>query len=306
MSNLISESITSIIELAIHEDHEPYGDLSSFLTMSGDIPVCAQIIAKQPGMMCCGFVCELVLLKYFEYLKYKGKIPEDEQADFKVDLKFNEGEEFAKGQVIIEIETTSWLILGTERIILNLLQKLIGVCNSSHEYALALSDSQIKLLDTRKTTPGLRFLEKLAFSVGGNTNHRLNLSDMLMLKENHLALTDLDLADAISSCRAQLDEANLKQVQIEVEINPDNLSKLQTVCEQKVDIIMLDNFEVSMLEKIVNDIKGWNSNLKIELSGNITLENLKNYKNLAVDFISSSTPILQARPVDLSMLIEKS
>jgi nicotinate-nucleotide pyrophosphorylase (carboxylating) len=69
---------------------------------------------------------------------------------------------------------------------------------------------------------------------------------------------------------------------------------------------MLDNFEVSMLEKIVNDIKGWNSNLKIELSGNITLENLKNYKNLAVDFISSSTPILQARPVDLSMLIEKS
>jgi len=289
-----------IIKLAILEDLSPYGDLSTAFFSGESQTIQAQIIAKEEGLMAGGFLIEEILEGLSDFLR----LP----ADFKVEGLVADGQSFAVGQALAKISGRADLILAGERSILNFLQRLTGIATETRKLVDLISGYPCKLLDTRKTMPGMRRLEKLAFKAGGGTNHRFNLSDMVMLKENHLAVIGEELVTSITSIRSHLDQlakANRikEKIKIEVEINADNLSKLESVCQSAVDVIMLDNFSAVEVKDLVQKIRQLNPEIKIEASGGINKENIVSYAATGVDFISTGSVFTKARNLDLSMLI---
>lgn len=292
-----------IIKLALEEDLKPYGDLSSALLLDPKTQAQAQIIAKEPGIMACSWIIEAVIKEYM----VNGQWSTVNGNTNSVHLLFKDGEAFQSGDIIAKIHGSAQVILAIERTILNFMQRLCGVATYTHKLVELVKDYPCKLLDTRKTMPGMRLLEKEAFRCGGGTNHRLNLSDMVMLKENHLALAGLDLIDSINEVRSKLDNRNLQHVKIEVEINKNNLNKLDTILQSPVDIIMLDNFSPQEAEKLIKQIRSRStvdrSPLTIELSGGINEHNIIDYAKTGANYLSTSAAFTQANNIDLSMLV---
>lgn len=282
-----------IIKLALEEDLYPHGDLSSSLLLSPETRAKAQIIAKELGILACSHIIQEVLEEYSNILGL--------DQNFIIELYFQDCDPFKTGDLIAEIEAPGVLILGAERTILNFLQRFCGIASYTKKLiALIPESSSCKLLDTRKTMPGMRLWEKEAFRCGGGTNHRLNLSDMIMLKENHLALANKDLIQAIKEIREKYPTSSIK---IEVEINQENLDKLDAVLNAGVDIIMLDNFAANKLPDLVREIRNKNPQVKIEVSGGVNEENLASYAQTGVDYISTSRAFTHAKNIDLSMMI---
>jgi nicotinate-nucleotide pyrophosphorylase (carboxylating) len=182
-------------------------------------------------------------------------------------------------------------ILMAERVALNLVQRLSGIATATRRYAEALSGSTAKLTDTRKTTPGLRILEKYASRVGGAVNHRMGLDDAVMLKDNHI-----EAAGSIQKAVAQVRSAIPYPVTIEVECEA--LEQVQAALETCVDTIMLDNMGIEAMKEAVKLIAG---KVTIEASGNITLENIRAVGEVGVDFISTSAPITRSSWLDISL-----
>ncbi len=281
---------SEIIRLALAEDLEPLGDLSSLLTIDTKKQARAEIIAKEPGIMACSWIIQAILEAYPERsLNEAGQ----------VQVYFSDGKSFKAGDLLCEIKAPAQTLLACERTILNFLQRLCGIATYTSKLVNLIKDYPCKLLDTRKTIPGMRALEKEAFRCGGGTNHRFNLSDMVMLKENHLACIEGDLIEAIKQMRSKL-AANIK---IEVEINKDNLDKLESVIEADVDVIMLDNFSPSEASKLIQLIRS-KSNQQIELSGGINEANLIDYAKTLPNYISTGSATTKANNLDLSMLVK--
>ncbi|MEB3314921.1 MAG: carboxylating nicotinate-nucleotide diphosphorylase [Candidatus Melainabacteria bacterium] len=232
-----------------------------------------------------------------------------------LEVYFKDGEKFFKGDRVIKIKGSAILLLATERIILNFLQRLTGIATLTRKLSSLLENTSTKLLDTRKTNPGMRILEKMAFKDGSAVNHRLNLSDMVMLKENHISLSRFkNIKEALLHTREQIDKNNLKNLsgetlKIEIEINQENLHLLESIIREGLaDVVMLDNFSVSELSTIMANIRTWQAeNAKngvfIEISGGINPENILSYLKLEPDFISTSYVSKNAHSIDLSMLI---
>lgn len=287
-----------IMKLALEEDLQPHGDLSSELLLDPTSQAKAQIIAKEPGIMACSWVIEAVLEEY-KTLK---------NSTSQVKLFIQDGSPFKAGDLIAETYGSAQMLLATERTILNFLQRFCGIATYTRKLTGLIKNYPCKLLDTRKTMPGMRMLEKEAFKCGGGTNHRLNLSDMVMLKENHLAFAGLDLVESIKSVRSKLDEKNLQHIKIEVEINEDNLNKLDAVLQAPVDIIMLDNFSPTEASNIIKQIRSRpsaeHSVLSIELSGGINETNIIDYAKTGADYLSTSAAFTKANNIDLSMLLK--
>ncbi len=311
-----------IIKLALEEDLSPYGDLSSELLLAPSTQARAQIIAKEAGVMACSWIIQAVLEEYLalehiitrsaEILTSLRSPGQATQSTSKVNLYFQDGQTFQAGDLIAEINGPAQMILTTERTILNFLQRLTGIATYTRKLVDLIKDYPCKLLDTRKTMPGMRLLEKEAFKCGGGTNHRLNLSDMVMLKENHIALAGLDLVNSINQVRQKLDAhvfarsattKQSKQIKIEVEINKENLNKLEAVISAGVDQIMLDNFSAEEAKNIIKQIRSLNKTTKIELSGGINETNLQAYANTGADYVSTSAAFTKANNIDLSMII---
>ncbi len=286
------------MKLALEEDLQPHGDLSSELLLDPTSQAKAQIIAKEPGIMACSWVIEAVLEEY-KTLK---------NSTSQVKLFIQDGSPFKAGDLIAETYGSAQMLLATERTILNFLQRFCGIATYTRKLTGLIKNYPCKLLDTRKTMPGMRMLEKEAFKCGGGTNHRLNLSDMVMLKENHLAFAGLDLVESIKSVRSKLDEKNLQHIKIEVEINEDNLNKLDAVLQAPVDIIMLDNFSPTEASNIIKQIRSRpsaeHSVLSIELSGGINETNIIDYAKTGADYLSTSAAFTKANNIDLSMLLK--
>ena len=285
----------AIIRLALQEDLEPLGDLSSLLTIDSNKKATAQIIAKEPGVMACGWIIKNILETYAE------------ARSFNIELYFQDSDSFKAGDVLCQIKAPAQTLLACERTILNFLQRLCGIASYTHGLVNLIKDYPCKLLDTRKTMPGMRSLEKEAFRCGGGTNHRFNLSDMVMLKENHLACIEGDLTTKIKQIRATLNgQRSTEKVKIEVEINKDNLDKLDTVIQAGIDVVMLDNFspaEATELIKLIRSKSIGHSTLGIELSGGINKANLVDYAKALPDYISTGSATTKANNLDLSMLI---
>jgi nicotinate-nucleotide pyrophosphorylase (carboxylating) len=208
-----------------------------------------------------------------------------------------DGSEVKKGDIVLEIKGMESSILEAERTALNFLQRLSGIATLTKKFVDKLKPYHTTLLDTRKTTPGMRYLEKKAVRDGGGTNHRLNLEDMAMVKDNHI-----EMAGTISNAVKKIRE-KFPGKKIEVEVK--NLTELEEALSLEVDMIMLDNFNTSMLKEAVQIVKQSQNRhrAKLEISGNVDLENIAEKAAVGVDFISVGTLTHSFTSLDLSLKI---
>lgn len=208
----------------------------------------------------------------------------------------SEGEWGERGQIVAEIEGGLDTLLTGERVALNLAMRLSGIATMTRQYVTQIADLPTQLVDTRKTTPGLRVLEKYATQVGGAVNHRLGLDDGVMIKDNHIAAAG-GITNAIAQCRARV------PYPLTIEVETETLEQVTEALQQGADIIMLDNMPVDRMQTAVKMIRDTNRRIKIEASGNITLDTIRTVAETGVDYISSSAPITRSTWLDLSMKI---
>ena len=207
-----------------------------------------------------------------------------------------EGEIVEKGQTLAQVTGPYTTLLMGERVALNLAMRLSGIATLTRKYVETIADLPTRVVDTRKTTPGLRILEKYASLVGGAMNHRLGLDDSVMIKDNHI-LAAGGIVEAVRSIRRSL------PYPLTIEVETSNFQDIQAAIAAQVDIIMLDNMEREEMAKAVQTIRRENPDIRIEASGNITLDSLRLVAKTGVDFISTSAPITRSPWLDLSMRI---
>ena len=245
---------------ALKEDNL-YGDITTEAIVDKNSISSVDLIVKEDGIIAGVSVFERV----FTLL-----------GDVEVKLLVKDGDEVSRSQVIGKIKGNTRNILTGERVALNMLQKISGIATITNRFVKEIKGTKAKLLDTRKTTPNLRIFEKYAVKVGGGYNHRFSLSDGVLIKDNHI-----DVAGGIKKA-IELVRNNgsfVRKIEVEVE----NLEGVQEALKAKVDIIMLDNMDIKTMKKAVEIING---KAIVEVSGNVSLRNIKNIANCGVDYIS--------------------
>lgn len=205
-----------------------------------------------------------------------------------------DGQACPVGTELIIFQGDRSALLTGERVALNLAMRLSGIATLTRAYVDCLADLPCQLVDTRKTTPGLRILEKYASQVGGAKNHRLGLDDAIMIKDNHIVAAGGILA-AIEAVR------QFMPYPLSIEVETENLDQVREALRGDVDVIMLDNMPLESMREAVQHIRSYNPRIKIEASGNMTLDRLRSVAETGVDFISTSAPITRSSWLDLSM-----
>ncbi|MBP0019309.1 MAG: carboxylating nicotinate-nucleotide diphosphorylase [Cyanobacteria bacterium SBLK] len=205
-----------------------------------------------------------------------------------------EGEFCESGMTIARLEGALDALLMGERVALNLVMRLSGIASVARQYVDAIADLPARFADTRKTTPGLRLLEKYATRIGGASNHRMGLDDAAMIKDNHIQAAG-GVGKAIARVRTTL------PYPLTIEVETSNLIEVKEAIEHPINIIMLDNMKIEMMKEAVEMIRDRNSEILIEASGNITLKTIREVAKTGVDYISSSAPITRSHWLDLSM-----
>ena len=205
-----------------------------------------------------------------------------------------EGEKVSSGQVVARLDGSVDGLLMGERVALNLVMRLSGIATMTGKYGAAIADLPVQLVDTRKTTPGMRILEKYATRVGGAINHRMGLDDAVMIKDNHIQAVG-GIGAAISRLRDTI------PYPLSIEVETGTIAQVREALEWGADIIMLDNMGLEEMGDGVKLIRGTKEGVKIEASGNITLENIRSVAETGVDYISTSAPITRSTWLDLSM-----
>ncbi len=286
--------IQKLIELSLKEDIGA-GDITSDALIHKNLLGKAEIVAKQKGVLAGIKIAEKV---------FKKKDPNL----FFIPLK-KDGENFKPNDKIAIIEGRVKSILKCERTALNFLQKLSGIATLTQSFVSKMKGKKIKILDTRKTTPGFRILEKYAVKAGGGENHRMGLYDMILIKENHIK-TAGDISSAIQKAKKTLENKDFvkkfsKRKKIKIEVETKNLNEVRDALGFKIDMIMLDNMPIQMIKKASQIIRSSKKNIKIEVSGNIDLKNLRDYSKLDIDYISIGAITHSSKAIDLSLnLIE--
>ena len=279
MTNI--DNLDELITMALREDIGD-GDHSTLACIPPDAVGTAKMVAKQDGILCGAEVGRRV----FEIV----------DNSLKVCLLKRDGDAVAKGDIIMTVEGHSGSILTAERTALNYMQRLSGIATETHRMVAMLNGLNTKLLDTRKTTPNMRLLEKYAVHCGGGTNHRIGLYDMVMLKDNHIDFAG-GIEAAIDRTRNYL-KAKGKDLRIEIEVR--DLDELQRVLDHGgVDRIMLDNFTPELLSEAVKRIGG---RYETEASGGITEATLRRYAETGVDFISVGALTHHIKSLDISLV----
>ena len=216
-------------------------------------------------------------------------------SSLEIEILKNDGDSVIEGDIAFIVEGSARSILSTERLVLNLMQRMSGIATKTHQMVEMISHTDAILLDTRKTTPGMRFIEKEAVAIGGGGNHRFGLYDMIMIKDNHIDYAG-GISRAIQKTHTYLD-ANNKKLKIEIEVR--SLNELDEVLtEGKVHRIMLDNFSPKEIE---NALKRIPQEYETEASGGITEENIVAYAETGVDFISVGALTHSVKSLDLSL-----
>lgn len=214
--------------------------------------------------------------------------------ELKINVFINDGAEVKPGDIAFEVEGKVLSLLQTERLMLNIMQRMSGVATVTRKYAKCLEGLKTQVLDTRKTTPGLRMLEKEAVKIGGGTNHRIGLFDMILLKDNHVDFAG-GIENAIRSAQQYCQERG-KNLKIEIEVR--NFEELERVMQVGgVNRIMLDNFSPDDTKKAVNRIGG---RYEVESSGGITFDTLRTYAECGVDFVSVGALTHSVKSLDMS------
>lgn len=278
----IKKEISKIIKQALKED-DALNDITSNLTIPKNSNLKFSITPREEIVFC----GTDVILESFSILKKSKKF-----SDAKLDLKIlaKDGQIVKKSSPIATGVANARMLLAVERVMLNLIQFLSGVASLTKLFIDELDDKKITILDTRKTLPNYRILQKYAVKAGGAKNHRFSLSDMILIKDNHIAESN-SIKTAIS-----LAKKNKKNLQIEVEC--DNLEQVSDAITLKPDIIMLDNMTISQIKEAIKII---DKKCKIEVSGGVSLQNIKNYKGLEIDFISIGSITNSPKSVDIGL-----
>ncbi len=274
-------NLDELIRMALREDIGD-GDHSTLACIPSTAVGTAKMVAKQDGVLCGAIVGERVFHQVDPTLK--------------VSLLKNDGDAVKKGDIVMLVEGHSGSILTAERTALNFMQRLSGIATETKRMVAMLDGLNTRLLDTRKTTPNMRLLEKYAVACGGGTNHRIGLYDMIMLKDNHIDFAG-GIEAAIDRTRQYLKEKG-KNLKIEIEVR--NLDELERVLAHGgVDRIMLDNFDIPTLREAVRRING---RFETEASGGITDQTLRPYAETGVDFISVGALTHHIKSLDLSLV----
>jgi nicotinate-nucleotide pyrophosphorylase (carboxylating) len=273
------EDLTPFLQRAFAEDIGD-GDHTTLSCIPADAVGKSRLIIKEKGVVA-GVNVALEVFKYFD-------------PELKVTVFIKDGTEVKPGDVVFEVEGKVHSLLQTERLMLNLMQRLSGVATTTRRYMKELEGTKTRVLDTRKTTPGMRILEKEAVALGGGCNHRIGLFDMILLKDNHVDFAG-GIENAINRAHAYLKEKG-KNLKIEIEVR--NLDELERVMKTGgVDRIMLDNFDIPTTRKAVKRIDG---KYETESSGGITLKNLRAYAECGVDYISVGALTHSVKSLDIS------
>ncbi|PRR86124.1 carboxylating nicotinate-nucleotide diphosphorylase [Clostridium luticellarii] len=268
--------VDKLIEEALLEDID-YGDVTTDnLIPEGQISQ-GKFISKESGIAAGIAVAERV----FEIL--------DDSIIFAAKIK--DGDRVEKGSVIAEIKGSSRSILKGERVALNIMQRMSGIATKTRRMVELVKDYDVKIVDTRKTLPGFRMLDKYSVKVGGGYNHRMNLSDYVMIKDNHIKAVG-----SIKKAVAKIKNSLPFTVKIEVEV--ENLQQLQEAADTEADVIMLDNMDVDEMKKAVKFIDG---RFVLEASGNVTEENVRSIAAAGVDIISIGALTHSVKALDISL-----
>lgn len=256
------------------------GDHTTLSSIPAQAKGKSQLIIKEKGILC-GVEVALEIFKAFD-------------PELKTTVYIHDGSEVKPGDIAFITEGKIQSLLQTERLMLNIMQRLSGIATRTHEYQKRLEGTKTKVLDTRKTTPGLRMLEKYAVKIGGGVNHRVGLFDMILLKDNHVDFAG-GIMQAITGAQTYLKEKG-KNLKIEIEVR--NFEELNEVLEiGGVDRIMLDNFTVENTRRAVQMING---RFETESSGGITLDTLRSYADCGVDYISVGALTHSVKSLDMS------
>lgn len=272
--------VEKLIDLAIAEDIGD-GDHSSLSSIPASQRGAMKLLVKQPGILAGVEVAQMV----FRTL----------DPTIKMDILLEDGAPIKVGDIVFYVEGQLTTLLQSERIILNIMQRMSGVATQTAVYVSELEGLRTKVLDTRKTTPGMRVLDKMAVKIGGGENHRMGLFDMIILKDNHIDFAG-GIASALNGAKRYLKERG-KEIKIEVEVR--SLSDIEQVfAAGGADRIMLDNFSPELTRQAVTLIDG---RIETESSGGITLSNLRQYGECGVDYISVGALTHQIKSLDLSL-----
>ena len=286
-----SRRITTLLEAALIEDKAAQ-DITTALTIDPALRATATIIAKQACVVA-GIGCISAFLTLFNKLSNRTT-----RFEVVSHPEIFDGVRVKKGQAIAVIRGNAAAILSTERVILNLMQRMSGIATLTNEYVRAVASvkSKTKILDTRKTIPGLRALDKYAVCCGGGLNHRLDLQDGVLIKNNHIALGG-GLPAALEHALAGRKPGQIVQVEVRTPL------ELQQAIAGNAESILLDNMTPATVKKAVKQIRAALPNVPIEASGNMNLKTVRNYAKTGVDFISVGALTHSATAVDLSMRI---
>ena len=274
--------VRRIVQSALEEDVGA-GDVTSEWTVGAEAPASGRMIAKEAGVICGLDVARLVF----------GEV--DREIDFT--SRVRDGDRVTAGDEITRIEGPARGILTGERVALNFLQRMSGIATMTANYVEAVRGTGARILDTRKTTPGLRTLEKYAVRCGGGENHRFGLYDMVLIKDNHIAAAG-GIGEAVRSAKCKMPSAKC-QMPIEVEVK--DLSELADALEVGVDRIMLDNMSVEEMRQAVEAVRKASDAVEIEASGGVTLAHLRKIAETGVDFVSVGALTHSARALDVSL-----
>jgi nicotinate-nucleotide pyrophosphorylase (carboxylating) len=270
------QAVASVVATALAEDVGP-GDLTTRVCVPAEARAVGTIVAKEPGIQSGLYVVEEVFRQLDEAIVFEALL--------------GEGEAFSAGAVLARLAGAARPILTGERVALNFLQHLCGVATLTAAYARVIEGTGCLLLDTRKTTPGLRALEKAAVRAGGGHNHRFALFDGVLIKDNHIRVAG-GVAEAIAAARCAVHPG------LRIEVEAQTFAQLEEALEAGADIILLDNFTPEQVAEAVRRIGG---RAKVEASGGITLDNVRAYAEAGVDFVSAGALTHSAPALDLSL-----
>ena len=274
--------INKLIDLGIEEDINT-GDITTESIIPESMTATATMTAKQDGVIS---GLEIVKMVYDRF-----------QDDVVFTPYFNNGDHVKKGDVILKIEATYPTLLRGERLSLNIFQRMCGIATETARYVKELAGTHTQLLDTRKTAPGLRVLDKMAVKHGGGTNHRMGLYDMAMIKDNHIKMAG-GIAKAVEQVRSRIPS------DIKIEVEATNLDEVKQAIEAGADIIMLDNMSNPAMTEAVAVIRKADKGIKTEASGNMNIERLHEVAETGVDFISVGALTHTVKGMDISMNIQ--
>ncbi len=272
-------ALKTFISRALEEDLGP-GDHSTLATIPKDLQQKAKLLVKEDCILAGVELAEIIFRQFDPSLS--------------VEVLMKDGQQAKAGDIVLNISGSARSILSTERFVLNCMQRMSGIATLTHEWNARLVGTKTKLLDTRKTTPNFRLCEKWAVAIGGGTNHRFGLYDMIMLKDNHIDYNG-SIKNAVSAAREYIAQ---NELELKVEVETRTLQEVREALDAGADRIMLDNMDIATMREAV-EIIGKKS--ETEASGGITRDMLKEIADTGVDYISAGALTHSAKNIDLSL-----